>query len=71
MCGYDAFWLYDQMLEQEYLERMEAETKEFVKELKNKTDVELTQLLREAEENYDSLMREKVKDEMQRRIKYA
>lgn len=28
MCGYDPFWIYDAMLEQEYLERMEEEEQE-------------------------------------------
>ena len=25
MCGYDPFWIYDAILEQEYLEQMEEE----------------------------------------------
>lgn len=28
MCGYDPFWIYDAILEQEYLERMEEEEEE-------------------------------------------
>ena len=28
MCGYDPFWIYDAILEQEYLERMEDEDQE-------------------------------------------
>lgn len=69
MC-YNPFWIYEQMLEQEYLERMEAEEKQFVISLKFKTDAELNNLLRDAEENYDSRMREKVKEEQNRRYIY-
>lgn len=28
MCNYDPFWIYDAILEQEYLERMEEEEQE-------------------------------------------
>jgi hypothetical protein len=67
MCGYDPFTIYEQMLEQEYLERMEKEEKEFVKDIKNKSDDELEQLYRDAKEIYDVRMQEKIKKEMNRR----
>lgn len=68
MYGYDPFWIYDQRLEQEYLERMEEDMQEFIKELKNKTDVELSQLLQEAEEIQSTEMWQKVTEEMNRRL---
>lgn len=69
MCGYDPSYIYDAMLEAEYLERMEAEEKEFVEELKTKTDIELEQLLTEAEEEQSTNMWQLVTDEMNRRLK--
>lgn len=67
MCGYDPFTIYEQMLEQEYLERMAKEEKEFVKDIKNKSDDELEQLLRDAKEIYDVRMQKKITEEMNRR----
>ena len=67
MCGYDPFTIYEQMLEQEYLERMEKEEKEFVKDIKNKSDDELEQLYRDAKEIYDVRMQKKIQEEMNRR----
>ena len=32
MCNYDPFWIYDAILEQEYLERMEEEEEEELEE---------------------------------------
>jgi hypothetical protein len=69
MCGYDPFWLYDAMLEQEYLESVEQEEKEFMAELPIKTDAELEQLLKVAEEIQSTDMWQKVTDEMNRRLK--
>ena len=71
MCGYDQFWILEERLEQEYLERMEEETKLFVKELKYKTDKELSQLLWDAEEMQDGLMQKKVIEEINRRLRNA
>ena len=67
MCGYDPFTIYEQMLEQEYLERMAKEEKEFVRDIRNKSNDELEQLLRDAKEMYDVRMQKKVKEEMNRR----
>lgn len=36
MCGYDPFWIYDSMLEQQYLEQLEED-------IKNKNDNKLEQ----------------------------
>lgn len=69
MCGYDPSYIYDAILEAEYLERMEAEEKEFVEELKTKTDIELEQLLTEAEEEQSTNMWQLVTEEMNRRLK--
>lgn len=69
MCGYDPSYIYDAILEAEYLERMEQEEKEFVEELKTKTDIELEQLLTEAEEEQSTNMWQLVTDEMNRRLK--
>ena len=69
MCGYDPFWVYDAMLEAEYLEQQEQEEKEFVAELKTKTNSELEQLLRDAEEIQSTDMWQKVTEEMNRRLK--
>lgn len=69
MC-YNPFWIYEQMLEQEYLERMASAERQFVKSLKTKTDAELEHLLWDAEEMYDSRMREKVMEEQNRRYIY-
>ena len=69
MYGYDPFWVYDAMLEREYLESMEQEEKEFVEELQGKTNSELEQLLRDAEEIQSTDMWEKVTEEMNRRLK--
>ena len=67
MCGYDPFYVYDAMLEREYLDRMAQEEEEFVKALKNKTDYELGQLLREAEELQSGEMKKVVLEEVYRR----
>lgn len=69
MCGYDPSYIYDAILEAEYLERMEQEEKEFVEELKTKTDIELEQLLTEAEEEQSTNMWQLVTDEMNRRLR--
>lgn len=69
MCGYDPTYIYDAILEAEYLERMEAEEKEFVEALKTKTNIELEQLLRDAEEIQSTDMWQKVTNEMNRRHK--
>lgn len=69
MCGYDPSYIYDAILEAEYLERMEQEEKEFVEELKTKTDIELEQLLRDAEEEQSTNMWELVTKEMNRRLR--
>lgn len=67
MCGYDPSYIYDAILEAEYLEQQEQEEKAFVIELKTKTDFELEQLLRDAEEIQSTDMWHKVTDEMNRR----
>ena len=64
LCGYDPFWIYEQRLEQEYLDRMEEDMQEFISELKGKTDVELSQLLQEAEDIQNTEMWQKVTEEM-------
>lgn len=69
MCGYDPFGLYDARLEQEYLESMEQDRKEFVLEIKTITDIELEQLLRDAEEIQSTDMWKAVTEEMNRRLK--
>jgi hypothetical protein len=69
MCGYDPSYIYDAILEAEYLERMEQEEKEFVEELKTKTDIELEQLLRDAEDEQSTNMWQLVTDEMNRRLR--
>ena len=69
MCGYDPSYIYDAILEAEYLERMEQEEKEFVEELKTKTDIELEQLLRDAEEEQSTSLWQLVTEEMNRRLK--
>lgn len=69
MCGYDPSYIYDAILEAEYLEQQEQEEKAFVIELKTKTDFELEQLLRDAEEIQSTDMWHKVTEEMNRRLK--
>lgn len=69
MCGYDPFWLYDAMLEQEYLGQQEQDRQEFVLEIKTKTDIELEQLLRDAEEIQSTDMWRLVTEEMNRRLR--
>jgi len=69
MCGYDPSYIYDAILEAEYLEQQEQEEKAFVIELKTKTDFELEQLLRDAEEIQSTDMWHKVTEEMNRRHK--
>lgn len=71
MCGYDPSYIYDAMLEAEYLEQMEAEEKEFVAGLKTKTNKQLEQLLRDAEEIQSTDMWHKVTEEMNRRLQNA
>lgn len=69
MCGYDTSYIYDAILEAEYLEQQEQEEKAFIIELKTKTDFELEQLLRDAEEIQSTDMWQKVTEEMNRRHK--
>lgn len=69
MSGYNPFWIYEEMLERDYLNRIEEEEKKFTASLKYKTDKELENLLRDAEESYDSRMRTKIIEEKNRRMR--
>ena len=69
MSGYNPFWILDEMLERDYLDRIEEEEKKFTASLKYKTDKELENLLRDAEESYDSRMRTKIIEEKNRRMR--